>query len=203
MLAAYFTGIYQMYIMSERIPDTQTSREQVQEYNGPKPPGCPGERCWLLRTAGLLFDGGPADTGFVLSHWVTFLFAMYFPLPTSPLGKKQSPFPPSSIICDWRDGLRLWASLSHRGAGRCHLLTPGLPATQNDPVRGQRRPERRTCCTQSLVLIVKALWQRAKLRVSTARFAFLAFQPAENFYVKYAALRPPRYLLRSCSTESG
>ena len=34
LLAVYFTGMYQMYITSERIPDTQTSREQVQGYNG-------------------------------------------------------------------------------------------------------------------------------------------------------------------------
>lgn len=97
LLAVYFTGIHQMYIMSQCAPHARTSREQAHKcrcyWAGPKPQGCPGERCWLLRAAGLVLDEGPADTGLVLCHWFT-LFAMYFPLPASPLGRKRSPFPP-------------------------------------------------------------------------------------------------------------
>lgn len=156
-------GSYQMCVISQGIPNSDTKGTGTQKYKGqgvywtgPKPQGCPGEWCWLLRAGGLLFGEGPADTGIVLSYWFTFLFAIYFPLPISRVRKKQSLFLPPSIICEWRVGLDC-EPVRHTG-----VLTG---ATCSDPAYreprvtwgGRRCWARCMCHTQSLVLIVQAL----------------------------------------------
>lgn len=152
-----------MYPMSEHIPNTdiQGTGTRGQRAGGTRrdrTPGVPRAWRWLFQDAGLLLD-----TGLPSSRWVTFLFAVYYLLLTSPLGKKRSPFPPSSIIRDWRDGLRLWASLSHSCVGRGYLLTPSLPCER------ATLPGEVHCVIPNrwLLLIVKALWQRTKLCEST------------------------------------
>ena len=173
--------------------------------DGTRPQGCPGQWRWLLGRAGLLFDEGPADSGLTLSHWVTFLFAVYYLLLTSPLGKTRSPFPPSSSICDWRDGLRLWASLPHSRVGRGCLLTPASREPRTTWREGCAAWRGAPCGTQSLAFInsESSVTKDESLWVNTLCSLFLAFQPVENVYVKYAARRSPQYHLKSSSTESG
>lgn len=134
----------------------------TQKYNGqgvyrtgPKPQTCPGERCWLLRAAGLLFDQGPADTGIVSTYWFTLLFAIYIPLPISTLEGK------TVLLSPFQYRWWLWTSLSNR----CWQVLPALTWPPGGPE--SHSGERCMCNTQSLVLIVKALLKWTKLSEST------------------------------------
>lgn len=126
--------------------------------------------------------------------------------PQFPTGEKAIPLP------SFQQHLRLegWSeSVSQPVTQPCwqglpaHTQAPGSPES---PGERAALPGEVHCAIPNhwLLLIVKTLWQRTKFCESTpCVLCFLAFQPVENFYVKYAASRSPQYLLKSSSTESG
>lgn len=95
-----------MYLMSEHIPDTQTSGNRHTGQEGWAPGktgpnhGVPEGNKLTARDAGLLFNKAQL-TGLTLSHWVIFACSVLSP-PQFPTGEKRFPFPPSSSTCDWR-----------------------------------------------------------------------------------------------------
>lgn len=153
--------------------------------------GVPRATALTVRTCWFVIWRGPSwhrPHSSPLSH--VFVCSVLSP-PHVPTGENASPFPPSSSIRDWRDGLRLWASLPHSRVGRVCLLTP---ASREPRItwRGLRCLERCTCGTQSLAFInsESSVTKDEILWVNTVCSLFLAFRPVENFYVKYTARRP-------------
>lgn len=154
-----------MYLMSEHIPDTQTSGNRHGDRT--KPQGCPGQRRWLFGHAGLLFDEGPADTGLTLSHWVTFLFAVSYLLLTSPLGKTHPPslLPAASVTggmvwdCEPACHTAVWAGSA------CSHRPPGSPESPGEGCAAWRGA--RAVPSHWLLLTAKALWQRTRFCEST------------------------------------
>lgn len=140
MLAIYFMGTYQMYVVSQCIANAQTVGDRHTEVpwtgsllDRPESSACLGERCWLLRAAGLGVTESPADTGVILSHWFTFCLQATFPSPFLHWWKSDPPFllPPSLWPKGWSETVN---RLSGGGGDRCYLPCPGPQGTQNHPV---------------------------------------------------------------------
>lgn len=170
LLAVYFKGnTSDVHHVSMRSPctDIEGAGTQVQVLLGrTKTSGVSGRTVLTAKSCWFGIGWGPSwhrPRFMPLIHVVCNVFSP----PRFPTREKAISFSSSSIICDWRDGMRLWASLSNRDAGRCHLLGPGLHGAQNHLVRERRCWGRYVHNTQSLVLIGKALLKWTKLGGST------------------------------------
>lgn len=124
--SSFHGNISDVHHLSMHSQCTDIKGTGTQKYNGQgvhwTGPNIRAAQVTVLLAAGLLFDGGPADTGITLWYWFMILFAIYLPIPISSPGEKWFPasiFPCPSIMSDRRVGLRLWAGLSMWSADRC------------------------------------------------------------------------------------
>lgn len=117
LLAVYFMEIYQMYIISQCIPNARTSRNQAHgstmvggaygtgpDLRGVQVVVLTANSCWFVVWR------RPSRHRCLFIIQILILLAICFPLPVPTLQKKATPLFSFRYHRDWRVGLRLWTT---------------------------------------------------------------------------------------------